>query len=338
MKAFVLMAPRISLVADVQEPVARSGEAVVAVSRAGVCGTDVEFFTGEMAYLHSGEATYPLRIGHEWCGTVISAGEGVDKRWVGRRVVGDTMLGCGKCQLCRTNRQHVCKDRYEIGIRHGWAGALAEQLVVPVSALHRLPDSLDDTIGALIEPGGNALRSVEAAEAGPGKRILICGSGTIGLLSAQIALDLGAEVHIFGRNSETLKLALDLGVTAIVQNFDPISGGYDAVIDATNDREIPNKAITIVEPGGKVVFIGISADPSQIDTRSPVLKDVTAIGILSASPGITKVIDLYATGRVDPRPIVAATVSLSQVDSILAGSRPIGAGPGPKIHVDPKLG
>ena len=338
MKAFILTAPRISQVADVPEPIALAGQVVVEVSKAGVCGTDVEFFTGEMAYLHSDEAAYPLRLGHEWCGNVISVGEGADKKWIGRRVVGDTMLGCGKCQRCKTNRQHVCKDRYEIGVRYGWAGALAEQLVVPEGALYELPDSLDDTIGALIEPGGNALRCVEAAGAGPGKRILICGSGTIGLLSAQIALDYGAEVHMLGRNSETLKLALDLGVTAIAQNFDPIYGGYDAVIDATNDREIPNQAVTAVEPGGRVVFIGISANPSQIDTRSLVLKDVTAVGILSASPGIAKVIDLYATGRVDPRPIVAATVGLLQVNSILAGSRPDGAGPGPKIHVDPKLG
>ena len=125
MRAFVLTAPGRAEVRDVPEPEPGPGEVVVAVERAGVCGTDVEFFTGEMAYLHSGEAAYPMRIGHEWCGVVASAGAGVDPAWVGRRVTGDTMLGCGTCDRCTAGRQHLCADRYEIGIRNGRPGALA---------------------------------------------------------------------------------------------------------------------------------------------------------------------------------------------------------------------
>ena len=67
------------------------------------------------------------------------------------------------------------------------------------------------------------------------------------------------------------------------------------------------------------------------------LKDVTAVGILSASPGLADTIAAYAGGEVDPRPLVAATVGLAQVGDVLAGRRPEGAGPGPKIHVDPRL-
>jgi hypothetical protein len=75
----------------------------------------------------------------------------------------------------------------------------------------------------------------------------------------------------------------------------------------------------------------------MIDTRTLALKDVTAVGILSASPGLADTIAAYASGAVDPRPLVAATVGLNQVGSVLAGQRPLGAGPGPKIHVDPRL-
>jgi hypothetical protein len=74
-----------------------------------------------------------------------------------------------------------------------------------------------------------------------------------------------------------------------------------------------------------------------IDTRTLVMRDVTAVGILSASPGLDATIRAYATGAVDPRPLVAATVGLDQVGAVLAGKRPAGAGPGPKIHVDPRL-
>jgi len=66
MLAFVLTGPRQSAVLDVEPPVAGPGQVVVDVHRVGVCGTDVEFFTGEMAYLHQGHASYPLRPGHEW--------------------------------------------------------------------------------------------------------------------------------------------------------------------------------------------------------------------------------------------------------------------------------
>src|SRR5215469_3999644 len=122
MRAFVVTGPGEAGVQEVDAPVARPGEVVIDVERAGVCGTDVEFFTGEMAYLHDGHAKFPIRLGHEWAGTVSAAGEGVDLAWIGRRVTGDTMLGCGTCGRCRGGYQHVCESRQELGIRGGRPG------------------------------------------------------------------------------------------------------------------------------------------------------------------------------------------------------------------------
>jgi threonine dehydrogenase-like Zn-dependent dehydrogenase len=99
----------------------------------------------------------------------------------------------------------------------------------------------------------------------------------------------------------------------------------------------PALAVELVEPAGRVVYVGLAGSPSLIDTRDMVLKDITAVGILSASPGFEQTIEAYASGAVDPRPLVAATVGLEQVGPILAGERVAGAGPGPKIHVDPHL-
>src|SRR5689334_18904751 len=110
-----------------------------------------------MAYLHSGYATYPLRPGHEWSGRVVSVGEGVDPSWVGRRAIGDTMIGEGSCRRCQKGLQHLCEDRGEVGLRDGSPGALAEQIAVPVRSLHVLPDAVDAELGAMVEPGGNAL-------------------------------------------------------------------------------------------------------------------------------------------------------------------------------------
>jgi 2-desacetyl-2-hydroxyethyl bacteriochlorophyllide A dehydrogenase len=336
MRAFVVTGPLQCEIQDVEKPAPARGQVVVDIERVGVCGTDVEFFTGEMAYLHQGHASYPMRLGHEWCGTVSSVGDDVDPRWVGRRTTGDTMLGCGRCRRCRKGLQHVCEDRFEVGIRGGFPGALAEQMAVPVTALHPLPDAVDAVAGALVEPGGNALRSVWAAALAPGDRVLVLGPGTIGLLVAQFALAQGAEVHVLGRSEWSIEFARTLRVHGAWTSADLPRLPFDAVIDASNSPDLPAQALELVEPGKRVVYVGLAVTPSIIDSRTLVLKDVTAVGILSASPGLDGTIDHYASGLVDPRPLVAATVRLEDVGDVLRGSRPAGSGPGPKIHVDPR--
>ncbi|PZF85873.1 zinc-dependent alcohol dehydrogenase [Jiangella anatolica] len=335
MRAFVLTGPGAGAVQDVPPPVAAPGEVVVDVERAGVCGTDAEFFSGDMAYLRSGHTTYPLRPGHEWAGVVTSVGSGVDDAWLGRRVMGDTMIGDGTCRRCRRGQQHVCEARQEVGVRDGRPGALAEQLAVPVSSLHVLPDAVDAVLGALVEPGGNALRAARATGAGAGDRVLVFGPGTIGLLVAMFARADGAEVHLMGRTDESLRFARSLGFEHTWTEDELPDLPFDAVVDATNAAPLPAKAVELVEPGGRVVYIGLSATPSLLDTRRLVLDDVTAVGILSASPGLDATIEAYASGAVDPRPLVGATVGLADVAAVLAGAHP--TGPASKVHVDPRL-
>ncbi|WP_372593125.1 zinc-binding dehydrogenase [Actinotalea sp.] len=335
MRAFVVTGPGRSGVQDLPEPVAAPGQVVVEITRVGVCGTDVEFFTGDMAYLGSGHAAYPIRLGHEWAGRVVATAADVDQGWLGRRVTGDTMLGCGRCARCRAGRQHVCEERYELGIRGGFAGALAERMAIPASSLHALPDTVDDMTGALVEPGGNALRAVWASGVEPGERLLVLGPGTIGLLAGLLARALGAEVHLAGRSERSRAFASSLGFAVSTVDALP-PGPWDGVIDATNAPGMPALAVELVEPGRKVAYIGLSTTPSLVDSRDLLLKDVTATGILSGSPGLAGTIERYASGAVDPRPLVAATVGLAEVTDVLAGRRPGGAGAGPKFHVDPR--
>jgi threonine dehydrogenase-like Zn-dependent dehydrogenase len=337
MRAFVITGPGKAEVQDVDPPQPRAGEVIVDVHRAGVCGTDVEFFTGAMSYLHTGQAQYPIRIGHEWSGAVTAVGEGVDESWLGLRVTGDTMLGCGHCARCRSGRQHVCADRYEIGVRNGWPGALAERLPVPVKALQVLPGTVDAALGALVEPGGNALRAVRGAGLAAGERLLVLGPGTIGLLTAQIAAAQGAEVHLLGRSAGSLAFAASIGFENVWTAGTLPRLPWDAVIDASNAAELPALAADLVEPGRRVVYVGLAGEPSLVDTRALALKDVTAVGVLSASGGFAGTVELYASGAVDPRPLVAATVGLDEVAAVLAGDRHPGWGDAPKIQVDPRL-
>jgi threonine dehydrogenase-like Zn-dependent dehydrogenase len=345
MRALVITARESARVEDVEAPVAGPGQVVVDVRRAGICGTDVELFTEQLAYFAQGKTGFPLRPGHEWCGVVSALGVGVDPGWLGVRVTGDTMLGCGLCVLCRAGHGHVCADRREVGIM-GWPGALAEQVRVRVSSLYRLPDAIDDRAGALVEPGGNAWRAASAALAGPataagqadaaaaGKRILVCGPGTIGLLTTAFARAAGARVEILAADRDREELALSFGASGYWTADDPPPATYDAVIDCTDDQRMPAAALALVEPAGRVVYIGIAGVPSLIDSRELVLGDLTAVGILGASAGLGPAIEYYADGRVDPARIVGVTVGLERAAEALAGQ--ISTAPGTKIHIDPR--
>ena len=336
MRAFVITGPGEGGVQDVNEPLAAAGQVVVDVERVGVCGTDVEFFAGTMPYLHDGQATYPLRPGHEWAGTVSAVGPDVAPDWIGVRVTGDTMLGCGKCERCIAGNHHVCADRFEIGIRGGWHGALAEKLLVPATALRKLPSELSLTAAALVEPGGSALRAVEAGQVTAGTRVCVWGPGTIGLLAAQFAMCEGATVDIVGTQQPSLRLARELGVRHAYGPEDVGERTYDVVIDASNSPAVGALAVEQVEPSGRVVLVGLADTPSVVDLRRIVLRDVTIVGILGASAGLDRTIEVFSSGRIKVDPLVAATVGLEEVANVLAGrGRRTNTG-APKVHVDPR--
>ena len=339
MRAFVVMAPGRGEVQEVADLTAVADQLLVDVERAGICGTDVELYTGVMAYIAQGKTHFPLRLGHEWVGRVRSVGPGADASWVGTRVTGDTMLGCGVCRFCLGGTQWVCPYREEVGITDGWPGALAEQQLIPARFAHLIPEHVSVTSGALVEPGGNSLRAAEATQAGPGSRVLVLGSGTIGLLAALFLLARGVDVHLAGERAGSLQLGRDLGVST-THDLDEIAISderFDAVIDATSSDTSPAIAARLVDPAGRIVLIGLSGTPSLVDTRDLVLADITTVGILSASPGLPGTIEAFASGAVNPDSIVAEVIGLAEVASRLDGRRGAAAGPGPKVHVDPRL-
>ncbi len=340
MRALVVTAPRRAEVHEVVDPVATPGQLLVDVERAGICGTDIELYSGEMTYIEQGRTHFPLRLGHEWAGRVVAVGSPQDAEWIGTRVTGDTMLGCGGCGYCRSGHHHVCPERFEVGILDGWPGALAEQMLIPTRFAYAIPETVSLTSAALVEPAGNSLRAVRAAAIEPGQRVLVLGSGTIGLLAAQFALAQGAEVHVAGVRESSLALAKSLGAACTWQSVELASGhadSFDAVIEATSDDRMPALSVRLVKPAGRVVYIGLSSTPSQVDTRDLVLKDVTAVGILSASSGLAGAIAAFASGAVSPDAIVSEVIPLTDVPGRLEGRRGEGAGPGPKVQVDPRL-
>jgi threonine dehydrogenase-like Zn-dependent dehydrogenase len=163
--------------------------------------------------------------------------------------------------------------------------------------------------------------------------VLVCGPGTIGLLTLAFAKAAGAEVHVLAEDRGRAELAGQLGAAGYWTAGDPPPGSYDAVIDCTDDRRMPAAALALTEPAGRLVCIGISGSPSLVDSRDLVLGDITAVGILGASAGLGPAIEHYAAGRVDPSGLVRVTVGLDRAAEALAGR--LGTGAGTKIHIDP---
>src|ERR1700751_14980 len=155
-RALVIDGPKSAGVQHVDAPVPGQGQLVVDVHRVGICGTDIELFTAELAYFEQGKSRFPLVPGHEWCGIVSAIGPDTDPAWLRQRGTGDTMLGCGQCQRCTPGGHHV----------GGGRAARAEQVRLPPRSGYRLPPAVDDRAGAMVEPGGNAWRAASAAGAG----------------------------------------------------------------------------------------------------------------------------------------------------------------------------
>ena len=105
MRALIIDGTKSASVQRVPVPVPGPRQVVVDVHRVGICGTDVELFTRELPYFEQGKSRFPLCPGHEWCGTVSAVGAGAGERWIGARVTGDTMLGCGRCRRCASTGQ-----------------------------------------------------------------------------------------------------------------------------------------------------------------------------------------------------------------------------------------
>lgn len=336
MRAFELLRQAYGEVRQVEDPRPGPGEVTVDVGFVGICGTDLGLFQADDGRLLETRNHYPLRLGHEWSGTVSAVGDGVGSHWLSRRVTGETMVGCGTCDFCRAALPNLCLERVEIGVRGDWPGAFAERLLAPASALHQLPHSIDLECGALVEPGGNSYRAVAASGAASGKRLLVLGSGTIGLLCLQFALAAGSEVHVLGIDPSSLALALDLGATGIWSADDLPPLHWDAVIDATDAASAPALALEVATPGCRVVLIGVAHEAGELDSRRIVRKELSVFGILGGSQGFPPAIEAYASGAVDPRPLIGAVVGLDSAEAILQGRRPSGAGAGPKLLIDPQ--
>lgn len=331
-REITLAGPHDIRVQDVDTRGPRPGQLLIAPEAVGICGTDVELLEGTMGYLTTGQSSYPLTPGHEWSGTVLAVGEGVAGFTAGDRIVGEAPIGCGVCALCVAGEYHLCPDRVETGfIRQ--PGALTERFLYPARGAHVIPSHVSMQDAALIEPTAVAYRGVRRLISHGGDRLLIIGGGTIGLLCALTAHALGIEdVLVVEPQPDRRGFAQDLGLTTASS----ADGAWPLVIEASGREPGMQAALGAAGVGGRLLLIGLCGRPSiPVDIDRIVLKDQTIMGNLS-SPGVwPEVIDLVATGRLQPGRLVTHTFPLEET---AAAFRQMEArDPGMvKIHINPQ--
>ena len=246
------------------EPVAQPGWVTIAVRYAGICGTDLHIVQDEFPYWP------PVTLGHEFFGTVIGLGDGVDPAWLGARVVSEPhSLACGICHLCRRGFAELCASKRSPG--WGIDGAFASRLTMPAHLLHRVPAGLSDRVAALAEPMAVSVTALERTGVQAGDIVLIVGPGPVGILLAAGALAMGAAtVVVAGRHdSDRLRFAATIGAVtavgdAVVERIRDLTGGRgaDLVIDATGSAEAIALALGAVRRRGRLVAVGMSGQPA----------------------------------------------------------------------------
>jgi 2-desacetyl-2-hydroxyethyl bacteriochlorophyllide A dehydrogenase len=329
MKAIQVIGPEMARLVELPLPEPVAGEVAIRVEAVGICGTDLEIIGGNMAYYTAGLARYPVVIGHEWVGEVAALGEGVAGLAVGDRVVGEVSIGCMTCPTCRSGAYHRCPRRTETGVMNR-DGGMAERVVLPAWAVHRVARTVDLRSAALVEPTAIAYNAVRLATVGPESRVAVVGDGPIGLLLLQVARAKGARhVVVIGADYRRMALARQLGALAVVdarmgRSVDAVRdamGGEapDVVLEASGTSAGVEAAVAVAAPGAIVVLQGLMGQlPDRaLDLDHVVVNDLTLRGALG-SPGIwPEVIALIEEGHVDPSTIVTHDRPLSDYAEVL---------------------
>lgn len=264
MRALVFTAPGVVELQDVPRPLTGDGELVLDVKAAGICGSELHGFRSV------GFRTPPLVMGHEFAGTTAD----------GRRVVVNPLLSCGACDLCRRGLPQVCRSRRLLGLNR--SGGFAEQVSVPVSAVHEMPDTLSWEGAALVEPLANAAHAWRRAGGEAGARTAIIGAGTIGLVCTLWAVRAGAgDVTVVDRSASRLQVAARVGATATATELD---GEYDLVIDAVGSAQTRGSAVTHLRPGGTTVWLGLAETQAELDGPDLVRAEKTVMGSFAYHP------------------------------------------------------
>ena len=248
-------------------------------------------------------------MGHEFCGVVDATGEGVDRAWIGRKVVSNALVPCGRCIRCQRGDTHLCAHRQIFGMHR--PGAFAEYVAAPADVLLDWPDELPAAAACLAEPLGNGIHVVNLTRHLPATTAVVIGAGPIGLMCQQALQTLrGTRVMVADLSRGRLAVATRLGAAkTVVSNEQDLpreaqawtgGEGVDLVVDAAGSAATKRLSLAALRPGGAAVWIGLHGDRMELDSYQVTLPERQVLGTYAArKDDLAVALDLMCTGRVD---------------------------------------
>lgn len=249
----------------VEIPIPECGplDLIVKVKAAAMCKSDVEVFEWT-PLVAAANYDLPFTLGHEFSGEVTQVGSLVKNFEVGDRVAGETHIPCGNCYECRTDNQHICTNNMGV-IGRNVDGCFAEYIKLPAISAIKLKKDADFIESSLLEPLGTAYHSLQKAHVS-GANVAVLGTGTIGLMTCELAKLLGAA-RVFAmdikpsRLEHALKLGADVAINGLEEDFVSViskyTGHLDAVVDLTGNQTVINKAVDALSTAGRLVHVGM---------------------------------------------------------------------------------
>jgi threonine dehydrogenase-like Zn-dependent dehydrogenase len=275
-----------------------NGEALVRVTTAGICNTDLEIVRGY--------ANFSGTLGHEFVGVVEDS---PDKSQIGRRVVGEINAGCGRCDLCLQHDPRHCWQRTVLGI-HRRDGAFAEYLRLPPRNLLIVPDSVSDHQAVFTEPLAAARQILDQAPIDQSHRVAVIGDGKLGQLIARVLATTGCDLVLIGKHADKLQLAAAAGVKTVALNTlkaDP-AGRFNFVVEASGAPSGLQLALDLALPRGVIILKSTFHGAAQLDTSRIVVDEISIIG--SRCGRFEDALNLLAARKVEVESLIDSVFSL----------------------------
>jgi len=294
------------------------GEALLRVLCCGICGSDLHVYRGRWPYAG--------RLGHEFCAVVEQAGSAAGGLRPGMRVTGECFAHCGVCEACRSGHYNHCSSiRWNPGRP---AGALAELVTYPASALLPVPDALAPAQAAMVEPLAVAFRAVSLGQVRAGESVAVIGGGTLGLLCASVAIARGAgRVFVLAKHPHQRQAASRLGALvpppgAQVSFADFVregtgGKGVHVAVDAVAAGTSLSTALEVTAPRGRVVEVGGPSRPVLVALGALVEREIRLVGsscyaLTQGRRDIEWALELITLGTVRPEPLITHTFPLAE--------------------------
>jgi threonine 3-dehydrogenase len=285
-KALVKSRPEPGLrLEEIPRPEPGPQDVLIKVRKTSICGTDLHIWHWDEWAQKT--IPIPMTIGHEFMGEIVQLGGGVAGLEVGERVSGEGHITCGHCRNCRAGRRNFCHNHVGLGVTR--PGAFAEYLTLPAANVFPLPDHIDDEMGAVLDPLGNATHAALSFDL-VGEDVLITGAGPIGLMAAAISRHVGARFIVA---TDLIPARLDMAKAMGADRVtDPRSGslpevmtdlgmteGFDIGMEMSGSGTAFNQMLTVMNHGGRVAVLGIPPESVSLDLNEVIFKGLVVKGI-----------------------------------------------------------